>query len=131
MTKEKYVAYVEDDPDDVVMLSESLDREANLAVRPFPNDSNLLEFLHAVSNTDYPCLILLDKVTYELTAQDTVVLLRENTAFALIPVAVLTTSLSPEETEEFTRQGVPVFLKPVSLEGLTALSRELVGYCSK
>lgn len=126
----KYIAYVEDDADDVLILQEVLSQEGNLAVRSFDNGSALLRYLTAIApGDDYPCLILLDRVTYELTAQETVVLLKENPTFASIPVAILTTSASPAEAAGFARQDIQVFIKPDSVEGWNALRKELEKYC--
>ena len=129
MTKEKYIAYVEDDPEDVLLLQEAFEGIEGADVRPFEDGSALLLFLKAVTDGRYPCLIVLDQTTYGMTALETVAQLRESPAFSAIPVAILTAEASPRNKHTYEQEGIALFIKPDYVEGWQALGKNFSAYC--
>jgi len=127
------IVLIEDNPADTLLLRNALDDIGEPYVLEVLADGQAaLEFVreHCRTRSSQPCLIILD---LHLPRYDGVTILRairSEPELAKIAVAVLTGSHSPAETAEVLGLGVQSFrIKPMNLEDIFALARDLIHIC--
>ncbi|GAB4023380.1 response regulator [Spirosoma koreense] len=116
---------VDDDADDQFLFEVALKQlSPQVLVRPLYDGEELLPALQ--KSPVLPTLILLDLNMPRLNGFETLQQLRSQTAFASIPVVVLTTSTQDEDKEMAFQLGANGFLtKPPSFERTLALFNQL------
>jgi len=124
--EKKIILMVEDDPDDIYLISEAID-ECQLSVRIFivEDGEQMLDYLHQRgAYTDpkvapRPDLILLDLNMPRKDGREALVELKQNPDLRSIPVVVLTTSSAERDKTYSYNQGASGFVtKPVTFSGL-------------
>lgn len=124
--KPKSILIVEDDPDDIYLISEAVD-ECQLEAHVFivQDGEELLDFLEHkgkfVSLQDYPVpdLILLDLNMPRKDGREALREIKQKPELRSIPVVVLTTSNASKDLENMYALGASGFVtKPASFTGL-------------
>ncbi len=124
-----YFLYAEDDRDDIDILQDVMANHfRRITLVSVPGGFELLQHLERVPrNGSYPLLIILDWVLPRVDGRDTLQLLKCDDLFRLIPVAILTTSMTQPEIDYCRTLGAEVFIKPSSPDDwapILALFRE-------
>ena len=100
-----YILLIDDDPDDLEMLSFALD-EIDIRVKTFESSTNALFYLDLVSgNKDLPSLIIMDYNMPKKNGYDVLVLLKNNPETSGIPVLIYSTTVSPLLREKMMAAG--------------------------
>lgn len=125
----------DDDPDDQLMAKEAFEENQMLNPLKFVSDGEeLMDYLlqkgkYTPENAPKPGLILLDLNMPKKDGRDALVEIKSHPSLKRIPVVVLTTSKSEEDVLKTYDLGVSSFItKPVTFEGLVAVTRELGKY---
>jgi CheY-like chemotaxis protein len=125
------VLYVDDDPEDRMLLADALQIvdpryrlvTANDAVQAF-------RFLNHCRSSP-PCLIILDLNLPGMDGIGIIGKLRQDTISASIPIVVFTTSASPADQNACARYAVDMITKPISFSVLTDTVKKLLSYCKE
>lgn len=109
-----YFLYAEDDADDVGVLKEfMLQQSSPKEIVCVANGFEILEYLQQIKKDEsYPCLIILDFHLPRLNGMDTLVLLKTDDLYRLIPVVVFSSKLSSAEEEKCRSLGADLLMKP-------------------
>lgn len=109
-----YFLYAEDDADDVCVLKEfMLQQSSPKEIVCVANGFEILEYLQQIKKDEsYPCLIILDFHLPRLNGMDTLVLLKTDDLYRLIPVVVFSSKLSSAEEEKCRSLGADLLMKP-------------------
>ena len=100
-----YILLIDDDPDDLEMLSFALD-EIDIRVKTFESSTNALFYLDLVSgNKDLPSLIIMDYNMPKMNGYVVLVLLKSNPETSRIPVLIYSTTVSPLLREKMMDAG--------------------------
>lgn len=121
------VLLVEDDPDDVAFLRESLKGGPGLIRLKVAADGG--GGLAALRGPGRPALVLLDWRLPDMSGLDLLREIRADAAIRHVPVLVLTTSASERDRRDAYAAGANCFLtKPTGLDAMRALARALEGF---
>ena len=112
---------VDDDEDDIYLARLTFSEHfADWKLMSFSDGQELIDYLSAHPEQVLPTLIILDLNMPRLTGFETLALLKVNTRWAAIPVAILTTSGNVEDRAQSTILGAYAFMtKPASINQLT------------
>lgn len=123
----------DDDEDDVQMLQEAIKevdgRYQLLKAHDGVDALNQLNELKAGGNL--PCLVVLDINMPKMDGRQTFLSIRNNEAFAGIPVVIFSTSSSPLDKMFFARKDVEYITKPINYDFLVEVAKKLLSYCRK
>ncbi len=110
-----YFLYAEDDGDDIAVFKDAMDTEANPDNTVYVNNGfELFNYLQEVkTNETYPCLIILDFHLPRVNGLETLVLLKTDDLYRLIPVIVFSSKLTTADEEKCKSLGADVIKKPV------------------
>jgi CheY-like chemotaxis protein len=125
----RYVAYVEDDEDDIELFRE-VAGNAGLHVISFPNGQDLLESLGKAPDA-LPCLILLDLQNPVITGPETYARLKADTRFNCIPVKYFSNSTELMARESREAPEVELITKPDIYSEWIALIDRLQLFCEQ
>ena len=93
--QQPYIMLIDNDPDDLEMLSIALD-EIGVRVKSFESSSNALIYLDLVSeNKDLPSLIIMDFNMPKKNGYDVLLLLKNNPGTSGIPVLIYSSTIDP------------------------------------
>jgi len=126
---QRYLAYVEDDEEDVELFQEVAET-LRLKVQAFPNGQELLRFLHLHPEAP-PGLILLDLKNPVISGPETYALLQADERFRLIPVKYFSSSMELMEREVLHSPGVELIAKPDVYSEWVRLVTRLAGLCGE
>ena len=129
--RNKTILCVDDDQDDLVMLREVIqDMGYNYDLVEAYDGLIALETLsrmHAAGQL--PCLIVLDINMPRMDGKQTLVALKQNHAYATIPVVVFTTSASTLDKTFCAAKKVEMITKPFDYATLFDIAGQLLHYC--
>ena len=134
--KTKSILLVEDDPDDIYLISEAID-ECQFQAQIFivQDGEELMDFLnHQGKFTDgevfpHPDLILLDLNMPRKDGREALREIKEDPSLRSIPVVILTTSKSGKDLESMYALGASGFVtKPTSFTGLRETIEKIGSY---
>jgi CheY-like chemotaxis protein len=124
-----YVA--DDDSDDRELLIKAFqlitDRHHVTVV---PGGKALIELLSSKSESELPCLIVLDYNMPELNGKQVLEYLQKSVRYRRIPKVIYTTSNSSKEKSEFLSMGVNGFLtKATTFQGILNAAKLMLSHC--
>ncbi|RYY87591.1 MAG: response regulator [Chitinophagaceae bacterium] len=125
---QRYVAYVEDDEEDVELFEE-VATAAGLVVQTFPDGEALLQCLNAEAHL--PCLILLDLKNPVRSGPETYACLQADERLRGIPVKYFSSSLELMEREQEHAPDVELITKPDIYSEWIALVKRLAAFCQQ
>jgi DNA-binding response OmpR family regulator len=127
---DRYVIYVDDDPDDRMIMEDAFLNIPDYELQIFPNGNKLLDYL-AEEQANLPSLIILDVNMPFLSGIDILRLLKANESYMSIPVVMFTTSTSPLDRQHCKEHGADLVVKPLSYKEALATCRDLLAYSKK
>lgn len=131
MSKNRTILCVDDDPDDLELLTKALEivnREYQvIEARDGADALAKLRVMHTENN--FPCLIVLDINMPKMDGKETLVALQQEDHFYKIPVVVFSTSSSALDKLFFAKKNVELITKPINFENLVNVAKRLLSYC--
>jgi CheY-like chemotaxis protein len=123
---------VEDDPDDVQMITEALDGLFTTIVYK-KNGLEGLNYLEQLKENgqSLPCLIILDINIPVLDGKKLLAILKNENDFQSIPIVVFTTSSNKNDKAYCERFNVPMVTKPNDIESFNMAVRNFLDHCHK
>jgi CheY-like chemotaxis protein len=112
MKRDKYVVYVDDDPDDRSLFKEAFLSIPEYKVVTFVNGFELMLFLKQRAKDEYPSLIVLDINMPVMNGIESVTLLKSNENYKSIPVVMFATSANPKDFEYCKTLDNEILIKP-------------------
>ena len=109
-----YFLYAEDDTDDIALFRDAMHSETNRDNTVYVNNGfELLNYLQRVKTDEsYPCLIILDFYLPKVNGMDTLILLRTDDLYRLIPVIIFSSKLSQADKDKCMSLGADIVVKP-------------------
>ena len=118
--------FVEDDPDDIDLLTKSLQANRIDDFLILDSGQRALAYLDALTEDALPHLVVVDLNMPGMSGYDVIRKLKSASRYQSIPVIILTTSQRSALIEEALKQGASGYYhKPVSLKDLHTLVQEL------
>jgi CheY-like chemotaxis protein len=127
---ERYIVYVEDDPDDRMLFKEAFDLIPDYDLLTLVNGFELLLFLKQ-RNEDLPCLIVLDINMPVMNGLEALSILKANNAYRNIPVVMFSTAAKPEDIEYCKNLDTDILLKPRKFGDIRNTVKEFLKYCGQ
>lgn len=112
MKSDKYVVYVDDDPDDRSLFMEAFHSLPDYRVVTLVNGFELMLFLKQRTKEDMPVLIVLDINMPVMNGIESLTLLKSNENYKNIPVVMFATSASTKDVEYCKSLNTEIFIKP-------------------
>lgn len=127
-----YILLVDDDPDDLMLLSEALFSADNYYELKEAGDGQAaLNFLRSLNNNEiYPCLIVLDINMPVLDGRELLAILKSDAALKDIPVIFFTTSSSMADKKYADQFNVELITKPFNMKLLSLAAQKIISHCN-
>lgn len=128
MSKRFEIAMIDDDQDDLDMMTESFDAIDYLhSFKPFTSGKSFLSYLDTLPETDdYPSLAILDYSMPELSGEETLEYIRRQQKYDNITVIFLSSGISPYQKIRLESKGsVCCILKPSTYHEYIQVARDL------
>jgi CheY-like chemotaxis protein len=131
MDKNRTILCVDDDPDDLELLTKALEMvDDQYKVIEAQDGTDALAKLWKMHNeSKLPCLIVLDINMPRMDGKETLVALQNQDNFHKIPVVVFSTSSSSLDKLFFSKKNVELITKPINFENLVNVAKKLLSYC--
>ncbi|RYY63867.1 MAG: response regulator [Chitinophagaceae bacterium] len=126
MTVNKYIIYVEDDPDDVLLLQEAFREVPGYELVVLEHGAALLHFLERT--LCFPDLIILDINMPVLNGHETLRALKQHPLYQQIPVVLFSTGSNPGELLFAAAYNTDLIVKPYDYASLRQSVRRLLAY---
>jgi CheY-like chemotaxis protein len=127
----KTILLVDDDEDDLAMIHEALvEVGCKYSIAEVADGSQALNYLQTRKPDMLPALIVLDINMPRLDGKQTLIVMRENPAFASIPVVIFSTSSSEYDQAFAYRNNVELIVKPFDVATLHKIAARLLNYAS-
>ena len=126
------VLYADDDPDDLMLVTEAFNRYAdNVEMVTATDGKEAVSYLENLSDMDpAPCLIILDINMPRLNGKEALKKIRQIQRFENIPVVLFTTS-SFHADKEFAAQHKAAFItKPLDVRHLEIIADQFIDHCT-
>lgn len=126
------VLYADDDPDDLMLVTEAFNRYANNVKMVTASDGKeALSFLENLSEKDpSPCLIILDINMPRLNGKEALKKIRQIKRFQNIPVVLFTTSSFHADKEFASQHNASFITKPLDVRHLEMIADQFIDHCS-
>jgi CheY-like chemotaxis protein len=136
MSKDAVILYAEDDPEDVLLVSDAFKIVApELRLQIVGNGEELLDYLKgsgkysARDSYPLPSIILLDINMPKMDGSSALAKIRADQDFLTIPICIFTTSAREQDKKEYYQLGVnSIIIKPVSFQRLKEIVMILYQY---
>src|SRR5256885_15922252 len=112
MKNDRYVVYVDDDPDDRSLFKEAFHSIHEYDLVTLVNGFELLLFLKQRSENELPSLIVLDINMPVMNGLESLSLLKSNESFKNVPVVMFATSANPRDIDYCKVLGTDILIKP-------------------
>ena len=122
--QKRKILLAEDDIDDTFFFFDFLRHRPDLDLLPsVTNGVEVIDYLNSVrSANDLPDVIILDQNMPKLSGKETLAFIKSNERYATVAVAIYSTYMGPQLTEECLKLGAALVEdKPVSGEGYNKL----------
>ncbi len=126
------VLYADDDPDDLMLVTEAFNRYAdNVKMVTATDGKEAISYLENLSDHEpAPCLIILDINMPRLNGKEALKKIRQIQRFQNIPVVLFTTS-SFHADKEFALQHNAAFItKPLDVRHLEIIADQFIDHCT-
>jgi CheY-like chemotaxis protein len=128
---------VDDDPDDLELLHEALQRAlktlgSNYSILEAHNGEDALAKLKEMKkNGTLPCLVVLDINMPKVDGKQTLLSMQSDSELSAVPVVILSTSSSQLDKMFFEKRHVEFITKPFSITTLSDVAARLLRYCKQ
>ena len=126
MTVNKYIVYVEDDPDDILLMQEAFRDVTGTELVALEHGVALLHFLERA--LCFPSLIILDINMPVLNGRETLRSLKQHPLYQQIPVVLFSTGSNPSERLFASAYNTDLIVKPCDFASLRQAVRRLLTY---
>jgi CheY-like chemotaxis protein len=118
--------FVEDDPDDIELLTKSLQENSINDFLILDSGSKAFSYMDALPDGELPSLVVVDLNMPGMSGYEVIRKMKTGLRYQAIPIIILTTSQRSSLIEEALKQGASGYYhKPVSIKELHALVLEL------
>lgn len=130
--KPAVILLVDDDPDDLAILTEAFQQVDNTheIVEAYDGKAALLLLDEMKSREELPFLVVLDINMPILDGRQVLKLMKENKDLKDIPVVVLSTSSSFFDKQYCDQYGVELITKPSTMGSLVEIARRILSICN-
>ena len=129
MIKDNYIVYVEDDPDDRMLLQEAFESNKDYSLLTLVNGFELFNYLKHTEENKLPCAIVLDINMPVMNGIETLTLLKKDSKYKNIPTVMYSTAAT-DETINFCRNyNTDVITKPTKFTEIKKLFTHILKYC--
>jgi response regulator RpfG family c-di-GMP phosphodiesterase len=128
MKKERYVAIIDDDHDDVMLLEECFQKFHFYSIHSFNRGAAFFDFLN-IAKKEALCLLVVDLNIPEMGGVEIIKTIKENQSTAAVPVLVFTTGGTPSEMAFCNAHHIHVFKKPSSLQEWESIALAMASHC--
>jgi CheY-like chemotaxis protein len=131
MTRNYTILYVDDDIDDLYLISEAFETYTDhLTIVHAANGLQALQVLEKMNAEDkLPCLLILDINMPVMDGKEMLKKLRERPQYRDLPVVLFSTSQSPADKQFAKTYEADFFSKPISYSEIKSLVAEFVNKC--
>ena len=131
MKRSYTILYVEDDHDDLLIISEAFEKYTDhLIVVHAPHGREAMHILKSMSlNNKLPCLIILDINMPVMDGKETLSEIRKNKDYDNIPIVIFSTSRHLPDKEFAENLDATFISKPVQYLDMENLVKEFVAKC--
>lgn len=126
MITDRLIIYVDDDPDDVLLMQEAFSSVSGFQLLTLSNGAELLQYLQRA--VCFPSLIILDINMPVLNGRDTLRAMKQHPLYSTIPVVMFTTTNQSSELLFAAALGTDLVVKPYDYRSLRNIVQRLVGY---
>ena len=122
--QKRKILLAEDDSDDTFFFFDFLRHRPDIDLLPsLTNGMEVIDYLNSIrSANDLPDIIVLDQNMPKLSGKETLAFIKSNERYATVAVAIYSTYVGPQLTEECLKLGAALVEgKPVSGEGYNKL----------
>jgi CheY-like chemotaxis protein len=128
--KKNAILWADDDADDLQMMREILlKNNKDSEIIEVSNGKQAINYLLKASESDLPCLIILDINMPVMDGKETLTLIKQNERLSQIPVVIFTTSASELDRLFCKKMKTEMITKPPNFESLEAAVMKLLSYC--
>jgi CheY-like chemotaxis protein len=128
----RIVLCVDDDPDDRELIRNAIFKvDPSYTVAHATNGKEALQFLVRASDTELPCLVILDINMPVMDGKQTLLEIKKTKEWDQIPVVVFTTSSHPSDFKFCQQHGVELVTKPTNFKQITSEAERLLQHCSE
>lgn len=128
MNNERYVLYVDDDPDDRMFFMEGFNSIPDYDLLTLVNGFELLLYLKQRKGRELPQLIVLDINMPVMDGLEALTLLKANENYKNIPVVMFSTSSNPTHVAFCKNLNTDFFVKPTKYGEIKNIVNELLKY---
>ena len=114
MATNKYIIYVEDDEDDLMLVEEIMEDDNTVSLVTLKDGQELLDFLEDQRDGDLPLMIIMDNNTPRLSGVEAANIIKRDPEWKGIDLVILTTSASPAFIDQLSEHQVKVITKPAT-----------------
>ena len=127
----QYILLVDDDPDDLMLLTEAIiAANSNYELKEACDGRMALNFLKSLNKkNDHPCLIVLDINMPVLDGRELLAILKNDISLKDVPVIFFTTSSSPADKKYADQFNVELLTKPFNMNLLSIAAQKIISHC--
>ena len=128
----RIVLCVDDDPDDRELIRNAIFKvDPSYTVAHATNGKEALQYLNRASETELPCLVILDINMPVMDGKQALLEIKKNEKWDQMPIVVFTTSAHPSDFYFCREQGVELVTKPSNFVQITSEAERLLQHCSE
>ncbi len=126
MMKEKYLVYVDDDPDDRMLFKEAFESIPGYKLLTLVNGFELLLFLKQRNEQELPFLVVLDINMPVMNGLEALSILKTSETYKNIPVVMFTTSANPDAVAYCRKLETEIIIKPTKYSEIRNVFTDLL-----
>jgi CheY-like chemotaxis protein len=128
----RIVLCVDDDPDDRELIRNAIFRiDPSYTVANATNGKEALHYLNRASESELPCLIILDINMPVMDGKQALIEIKRNEKLSQLPIVVFSTSSHPADLSFCKSYGVEMVIKPANFRQITYEAERLLQHCAE
>jgi|GraSoiStandDraft_51_1057287.scaffolds.fasta_scaffold1677586_1 CheY-like chemotaxis protein len=131
MIKDNYIVYVEDDPDDRMLLQEAFESNKDYSLLTLVNGFELFNYLKHTEENKLPCAIVLDINMPVMNGIETLTILKSDNKYKNIPTVMYSTAATAETVNLCKSYNTDVITKPTKFTEIKKLFTHILKFCEK
>jgi len=126
------VLCVDDDPDDRELIRNAIFKvDPSYTVAHATNGKEALQYLIRASETELPCLVIIDINMPVMDGKQTVMEIKKNKKWNQVPLVVFSTSSHPTDLNFCQKHGVELVTKPANFKQIACEAERLLQHCAE
>lgn len=133
MDEKHIILCVDDDPDDVQLLSDAIKSlDKRYTILEAKDGEKAITQLHELKKTNnLPCLVVLDLNMPRMNGKETFLHIKNDPVLSDVPVVIFSTSSSKLDKLFFAREKVEYISKPIYFPQLLSIAGKMLGFCRR